>query len=119
MISLASFAFLFCVCVAAYALSKRIRFLRRCIRQGLKTPSSATPSISRTKRVWQLLLFAFGQRRMFDKPVVALLHVLIYVGFVLINLEVFEIFVDGLLGYPPHRSVFYRTGLLWRDDFFF
>jgi len=49
----------------------------------------------------QVLLIALGQKKMFRKPLVALLHLMIYVGFVIINLEVLEIFLDGLFG--THR----------------
>jgi heterodisulfide reductase subunit C len=48
-----------------------------------------------------LLLLAFGQKKMFRNPLVALLHLFIYAGFIIINLEVLEIFLDGILG--THR----------------
>ena len=48
-----------------------------------------------------MLLVALGQQRMFKKPVAASLHLLIYLGFLVINIEVLEIVVDGLLG--THR----------------
>ena len=48
-----------------------------------------------------LLLLAFGQKKMFRNPLVALLHFFIYAGFIIINLEVLEIFLDGILG--THR----------------
>lgn len=44
---------------------------------------------------------AMGQSKMGTRPVAAFFHVLIYVGFILINIEVLEIFLDGLLG--THR----------------
>jgi heterodisulfide reductase subunit C len=48
-----------------------------------------------------LFLIAFGQKKMFRKPIVALLHFMIYAGFIIINIEVLEIFLDGLFG--THR----------------
>ncbi len=48
-----------------------------------------------------LLLLAFGQKKMFRNPLVAVLHFFIYVGFIIINLEVLEIFLDGIL--EKHR----------------
>lgn len=48
-----------------------------------------------------LLLLAFGQKKMFRNPTVAILHFVIYAGFIIINLEVLEIVLDGLLG--THR----------------
>ncbi len=48
-----------------------------------------------------LFLLAFGQKKMFRKPFVAVLHFIIYAGFVIINIEVLEIVLDGILG--THR----------------
>jgi len=45
-----------------------------------------------------MLLLAFGQKKMFRNPLVAILHLFIYLGFIIINLEVLEIFLDGILG---------------------
>ncbi|MDP4131384.1 MAG: (Fe-S)-binding protein [Bacteroidota bacterium] len=53
-------------------------------------------------RRWKnLLLLALGQKKMFRNPLVALLHLFIYAGFIIINLEVLEISLDGILG--THR----------------
>src|SRR5260221_14117494 len=54
-----------------------------------------------------MLLLAFGQKKMFRNPLVAVIHFVIYAGFVIINIEVLEIAIDGLLG--THRE-FYRFG---------
>jgi len=48
-----------------------------------------------------VLLLAFGQKKMFKKPLVAIMHFVIYAGFIIINLEVLEIMLDGILG--THR----------------
>lgn len=56
---------------------------------------------SRTERWKNLVLFALGQKKMFRKPLVALLHFLIYAGFLIVNIEVLEIILDGMLG--THR----------------
>lgn len=52
-------------------------------------------------RLRNMLLIAFGQQKMFKKPLVALLHAIVYVGFCIINIELIEIILDGLLG--THR----------------
>ena len=52
----------------------------------------------RFKKMFRL---AFGQSKMFDKPLVGILHFIVYVAFVLINIELFEIIIDGVLG--THR----------------
>jgi heterodisulfide reductase subunit C len=48
-----------------------------------------------------MALLAFGQKKMFSKPIVGFFHFLIYIGFVLINIEILEIILDGILG--THR----------------
>lgn len=53
------------------------------------------------KRWRNLLLLALGQKKMFHNPLVAVMHFVIYAGFIIINLEVLEIVLDGLLG--THR----------------
>jgi ferredoxin len=47
------------------------------------------------------LLLAFGQKKMFRNPTVALLHFFVYAGFIIINIEILEIILDGILG--THR----------------
>jgi heterodisulfide reductase subunit C len=54
-------------------------------------------------RTNKLLLVAFGQQKMFKRPWPAILHALVYVGFLVINIEVLEIVIDGLTG--SHRSL--------------
>ena len=53
------------------------------------------------KRFKNLVLLALGQKKMFKNPFVAVMHLIIYAGFIIINLEVLEIVLDGLLG--THR----------------
>lgn len=49
----------------------------------------------------QMLLVAIGQSKMVVRPVAGFFHIIIYLGFVLINIEVLEIIVDGFTG--SHR----------------
>ena len=44
---------------------------------------------------------ALGQSKMVRRPVSGLLHIIVYLGFIIINIEVLEIIIDGLLG--THR----------------
>lgn len=55
------------------------------------------------ERMRKLLLVAFGQQKMFKRPWSAILHALLYVGFLVINIEVLEIIIDGLTG--SHRAL--------------
>jgi hypothetical protein len=62
------------------------------------------------ERAQRMLLVAFGQQKMFKKPLPAVLHGFIYVGFLVINIELLEILVDGIFG--THRFLeFPRAGL--------
>lgn len=62
-------------------------------------------SVDRTDRAGErikiMLLVAFGQKKMFKKPIPAILHLFVYVGFCIINIEMLEIVIDGLFG--SHR----------------
>jgi ferredoxin len=83
--------------------AKKAGQIRRNILLGKPEDYSDNPGL-RWKNV---LLLAFGQKKMFRNPLVALIHFVIYAGFIIINIEVLEIAIDGLLG--THR-VFYRFG---------
>ena len=55
-----------------------------------------------SKARWaNMAIIALGQSKMVRKPVAGLLHVIVYVGFIIINIELLEIIIDGLLG--THR----------------
>ena len=58
-------------------------------------------------RLKTMLLVAFGQKKMFSRPIPALLHLCLYIAFVITQIELFEIFTDGVL--DEHR--FYRSSL--------
>ena len=53
------------------------------------------------ERIKNVAYIAFGQSKMFKRPISGLLHLVVYLGFVIINIEVLEIVLDGLLG--SHR----------------
>jgi len=53
---------------------------------------------------------ALGQSKMVRRPIAGILHVIVYVGFVIINIEVLEIIIDGLFG--THR-IFNEIGSLY------
>ena len=83
--------------IAIYIFSKRIGEMRRNILMG-KDEALETDAKTRWRN---LLLLAFGQKKMFKNPLVAVMHFFIYAGFIIINIEVLEIILDGLLG--THR----------------
>ena len=63
------------------------------------------------KRLKTMLLIALGQKKMFKRMIPAFFHLLIYVGFLIINLEVLEFMIDGILGthriFAPFLGDFY------------
>jgi ferredoxin len=82
---------------AAYFIRKRVLEIRANINLGKDKGISDNPS----QRFRNMMLVAFGQRKMFKRIVPAILHLFIYIGFLVINLEVLEFIIDGLAG--THR----------------
>jgi heterodisulfide reductase subunit C len=71
------------------------------IKKNIFLGKDETIKDNKSARWKNVLLLAFGQKKMFKNPLVAILHFFVYAGFVIINLEVLEIVLDGLLG--THR----------------
>ncbi len=78
-------------------LNTRIRFIKRNILLGKPVEKPR----DKAKSFKNMLLLAFGQKKMFDRPFVGLMHFVLYAGFLVINIEVLEIVLDGILG--THR----------------
>lgn len=77
------------------------------IRSNINLGKDIDRTDNRKERWKTMLLVAFGQKKMFQRPIPALLHLAIYAAFVITQIELIEIFVDGLSG---HHRVF-RAGL--------
>lgn len=56
---------------------------------------------NKSQRLNNMLKIAFGQSKMVVRPISGFLHVIVYLGFVIINIEVLEIIIDGIFG--THR----------------
>jgi heterodisulfide reductase subunit C len=67
-------------------------------------------SDNKAQRWKNMVMIAFGQSKMVRKPVAGVLHVIVYIGFVIINIEVLEIIIDGIIG--SHR-IFSSIGPLY------
>ncbi|HRI80190.1 MAG TPA: Fe-S oxidoreductase, partial [Cyclobacteriaceae bacterium] len=89
--------FLFVVGTATYFIRKRVLRIKANIRLGKANSISDRGS----ERLRNVLLVAFGQKKMFKRLVPAILHFCIYAGFLIINLEVLEFIIDGVAG--THR----------------
>jgi heterodisulfide reductase subunit C len=87
------------ILLASFAIilfARQVKLIRRNIKLGRVEIFEPHP-----QRWKNLFLMAFGQKRMFDKPLVALLHLAVYAGFIIINIEILEIVLDGIFG--THR----------------
>jgi heterodisulfide reductase subunit C len=82
---------------AAFFIFRSIVRIRKNILSGKEENRSDQPA----RRVKNMLLVAFGQKKMFKKPIPAFLHLFIYLGFIIVNIEILEIVLDGLFG--THR----------------
>jgi ferredoxin len=89
--------FVLLAAVATVIFARKIGEIRRNILLGKDEDLSDQPA----KRWRNLLLLALGQKKMFRNPLVAVMHLVIYAGFIIINLEVLEIVLDGIFG--THR----------------
>ncbi len=97
MIIVQQILFILLVGVATWIFSKKVIEIRRNILLGRDTDIRGTIA-DRWKKV---ILLALGQKKMFRYPLVAVMHFIIYAGFIIINAEVLEIAIDGLFG--THR----------------
>ncbi len=76
---------------------KNIKTLIRNIKLG----KAVDRSDNKSARWKNMAKIALGQYKMVRRPVSGILHVIVYVGFIIINIEVLEIIIDGLFG--THR----------------
>jgi ferredoxin len=94
---------------AAFIIAKRVGIIRKNIAFGKK----ALPNDRPQERLANMMLVAFGQKKMFKRFIPAFLHLFIYVGFLVINLEVLEFIIDGLAGshriFAPYLGSFYTV----------
>ena len=89
--------FIVCAIAAIYLFVKKVREMRRNVLLGRDEDIS-----DRKNERWKnMVLLALGQKKMFKKPIPAFLHLAVYAGFIIINVEILEIFLDGMLG--QHR----------------
>ena len=93
--------------IAIWLFAKQARFISSNIKLGRDESLKDNPGA----RWRNTLLMALGQKRMFDKPLVGLLHFAVYAGFVIINIEILEIILDGIFGthrlFSPYLGDFY------------
>ncbi len=93
--------------VSVYLFAKNALQIRKNILLGRDEDFSDRKS----ERWKNMMLLAVGQKKMFKKPLVAFLHLIVYAGFIIINIEVLEIALDGVFG--THRLFAEPLGALY------
>ena len=93
--------------VSVWFFTKKVKEITRNIKLGRDEDISGNKS----QRWKNVLLLAFGQKKMFRNPLVAVMHFFVYAGFIIINIEVLEIVLDGILG--THRLFAVTLGGLY------
>ena len=95
--------------VAVWIIRKRVTFIKRNIGLG----KNVAPADRVSERINNVVLVAFGQKKMFKRAIPAILHLFIYIGFLVINLEVLEFVIDGVAGqhriFAPFLGAFYTV----------
>jgi len=83
---------------------KNVKKLTRNIQLGKNIDRTNNP-----KARWKnMAMIALGQSKMIKRPVAGVLHIVVYVGFIIVNIEVVEIIIDGLFG--THRVLSFLGG---------
>ncbi len=74
--------------------------VRKIIR-NIKLGKDVDRSDNKNARFKNMAMIALGQTKMVRRPIAGILHVIVYIGFIIINIEVLEIIIDGIFG--THR----------------
>jgi heterodisulfide reductase subunit C len=94
---IARLLFLAALLTTIYFFSKSIRRILRVINLGKDVEiNDQIP-----KRILTMLRVAIGQGKMTKRPIAGALHIIVYAGFLIVNIEILEILTDGLMG--THR----------------
>jgi len=103
---LSSIIFIILLIGAGVFFGKNIKRISANIKLGKDLDRTDNP-----KQRWiNMAKVALGQGKMVRRPVAGVLHILVYVGFVIINIEVMEIIIDGITG---HHRIFAGAGSLY------
>ena len=105
MVSIVIFAIILVLGIILFA--KKIGDIKKSISLGRKVEIN-----DRKGERWKTMArVALGQSKMTSRPISGIFHIIIYVGFILINIEVLEIIIDGLTGkhriFAPYLGGFY------------
>src|SRR5690606_3478995 len=79
--------------------------------RNIKLGQEIDTSDNTGQRWSNVVRIALGQSKMVVRPIPGLLHILVYVGFIIINIEVLEIIIDGIFGTHRVLSTVLPSGL--------
>ena len=96
--------FLLLLTAAVVFFVKNVKTLSR----NIKLCKDVDLSDNKAHRTTNLIRIALGQSKMVKRPVSGVLHIIVYLGFVIINIEVLEILIDGIFG--THRVLSFMGG---------
>ncbi len=86
--------------ILIFGISFFVKNVKKLLR-NIKLGRDVDVSDNKSQRWKNMTMIALGQSKMVRRPVAGLLHIIVYVGFIIINLEVLEIIIDGITG--SHR----------------
>lgn len=99
------------IAITAFALFKVTKNFKQII-ANIQKGKPENRSDQPAERFKNVILLAFGQKKMFKNWIPAVLHFFVYAGFLLINIEVLEILLDGVLG--THRVFLHPLGGVYK-----
>ncbi len=94
---ISSIVFIALLIAASFLFAKNLKTIIRNIKLG----KDINRSDRKKERFALMAKVALGQSKIVVRPVAGILHILVYAGFIIINIEVLEIILDGILG--SHR----------------
>lgn len=98
MLTIPRIIFILSLVATVFFFTRKIKSISRNIKLG----KDIEIKDNKAKR-WKLMAWvAIGQSKMVTRPVAALMHIFVYVGFIIVNIEMLEIMVDGIFG--THRA---------------
>jgi len=107
MFYISNIIFAIVLATAFFLFRRNILFIKRNIQIGKAIERRDYSS----KRWSNMIRIALGQSKMVNRPIAGLLHIIVYIGFILINIELIEIVLDGLLGthrlFAPYMGIAY------------
>lgn len=103
--------FVICILVGFGLFAKSLRGIYKNVMLG----KAIDRTDNRPERWKQMIKVALGQSKMTKRPIAGILHIIVYLGFVIINIELVEILVDGVFG--THRYLEGIFGKRWYSVF--